>query len=82
MFDTLVILQYTTEEIDWYGLTFDEALEKLREQIRAENPIVPHKIEFRMRLIEQLKEARIKAIEASNQGKEVDIEGVTLQLVY
>lgn len=51
--------QYTPEEIDWYGLTYKEAINKLHAQIKAENPIVPLKIEFRNKLIEQLKNSKI-----------------------
>ncbi|XP_055375741.1 39S ribosomal protein L28, mitochondrial [Condylostylus longicornis] len=51
--------QYTNEEIEWYGLTFNEAINKLKDQIKAENPVVPHKIEFRKQLIEQLKNAKL-----------------------
>ncbi|XP_067624127.1 large ribosomal subunit protein bL28m [Eurosta solidaginis] len=51
---------YTPEEIDWYGHTYAEALRKLMLQIRAENPVVPHKVEFRSKLIEQLKNAGIR----------------------
>lgn len=32
----------------------------MQAQLRAENPIVPHKVEFRMKLIEQLKQAGIR----------------------
>jgi large subunit ribosomal protein L28 len=53
------LVQYTPEEIDWYGLGFEEAIMKLKHQIDAADPIVPQKILFRSRLIEQLKEARI-----------------------
>jgi large subunit ribosomal protein L28 len=53
------LVQYTPEEIDWYGLGFEEAIMKLKHQIDAADPIVPQKILFRSRLIEQLKEAGI-----------------------
>lgn len=52
--------QFTPEEIEWYGLNWGEAIKKLRQTIDAENPIIPHKILFRTRLIEQLREAGIK----------------------
>lgn len=51
------LLQYTPNEIEWYGLTFEEALEKA--EVESENEqsrILPHKLAFRQRLIEQLKE--------------------------
>ncbi|CAG9798933.1 unnamed protein product [Chironomus riparius] len=54
--------QYTAEEIDWYGLTWMEAINKRRNEINAENPTVPHKIIFRQKLIEQLREAGIKEV--------------------
>lgn len=52
--------QYTAEEIEWYGLTIAEAIKKIKLILEAENPIVPHKVIFRERLIEQLREAGIK----------------------
>lgn len=52
--------QFTAEEIEWYGLGWDEAIKKIRQNINAENPIIPHKVLFRSRLIEQLKEVGIK----------------------
>ena len=48
--------QYTPDEIEWYGLTFQEAIKKIRLIVDAEGAVVPHKILFRQRLIEQLKE--------------------------
>lgn len=63
--------QYTSEEIDWYGLTFKQAIKKLDAQIKADNPIVPHKVEFRSKLIEQLRQAGIE-----EAGKD-DSEAVT-----
>lgn len=49
--------QYTPEEIDWYGLTWIEALNKIRaERKPIESPIIPHKHYFRKKLIEQLNE--------------------------
>jgi large subunit ribosomal protein L28 len=60
------LAQYTPEEIDWYGLTVLEALRKMRRQQEAENPIVPHKIIFRQKLIEQLREAGIEAAQSES----------------
>jgi len=51
--------QYTPEEIEWYGYTFEEAIRKMNIKISEEKRFVPHKIEFRSRLIQQLKEAGI-----------------------
>lgn len=58
--------QYTDEEVEWYGLSFPEALSKMKTQIEAQNVVVPHKVLFRNKLIEQLKEAGIK--EANAEG--------------
>ncbi|XP_055837774.1 39S ribosomal protein L28, mitochondrial [Episyrphus balteatus] len=69
---------YTPEEIDWYGLTYQEALRKLQAQIRAENPIVPHKVEFRLKLIEQLKNAGIKEAGGVEEGKGDETEALQL----
>ena len=55
--------QYTPEEIEWYGLTWEEAIKKTRQIVDAENPIVPHKIIFRAKLIEQLRDVGIKEAE-------------------
>lgn len=52
--------QYSPEEIEWYALNFQEAINKICHQLEAENPVVPHKIIFREKLIEQLKEAGIR----------------------
>lgn len=54
------LAQYTPEEVEWYGLTFEEALEKLRKSDEAaeKEAIVPHKVLFRARLLEQLAEAK------------------------
>lgn len=62
-----------------------QALKKLQAQLRAENPTVPHKVEFRMKLIEQLKQAGIReaagAVESSDKpsstDKDADIEAIT-----
>lgn len=62
-----------------------EAIKKLQAQLRAENPVVPHKVEFRMKLIEQLKQAGIReaggAVESSDVAspteKDADIEAIT-----
>lgn len=50
---------YTPEEIEWYGLTFREAINKIEKIIKEENKPIPHKIIFRNRLVEQLREAGI-----------------------
>uniref|UniRef100_A0A1I8Q4F1 Uncharacterized protein n=1 Tax=Stomoxys calcitrans TaxID=35570 RepID=A0A1I8Q4F1_STOCA len=79
---------YTPEEIDWYGYTYEEAIKKMDAQLREENKALPHKIQFRLKLIEQLKQAGISeaagAMEASDKpstkdssGGDADIEALT-----
>lgn len=51
--------QYTPEEIEWYGYSFNEALKKLQDQQIAEYKPIPYKKIFRQKLIEQLKEAGV-----------------------
>jgi large subunit ribosomal protein L28 len=46
-------------ELEWYGLSIDEALEKVRQIETAKNVVVPLKMQYRADLIEQLKQARI-----------------------
>ena len=60
---------YTSEEIEWYGLNFHEAIDKMRKQILADNPEIPHKILMRSKLIEQLREAGI-----SEAGDSTEVE--------
>lgn len=63
---------YTPEEIEWYGFTFDSALDKLDKALREKqkSEIVPHKIIMRQKLIEQLKENQeIETEEAGNVDK-------------
>lgn len=60
--------QYSDEEVEWYGLTYKEAIEKIKNQIEAQNEVVPHKILFRQRLIEQLKETQNRV-----EGQNADI---------
>uniref|UniRef100_A0A1L8DS67 Putative 39s ribosomal protein l28 mitochondrial n=1 Tax=Nyssomyia neivai TaxID=330878 RepID=A0A1L8DS67_9DIPT len=67
--------QYTPEELEWYGLTFTQALEKLQKSIDDVNPIVPHKIIFRAKLVEQLREAEKKI--ASQEESPVPIESTS-----
>lgn len=67
--------QYTPEEIEWYGLTYQEAIKKLQAIIKSENPIVPHKVEFRSKLLEQLRKANTK-----ESGTELSSEETTENL--
>lgn len=50
---------YTPEEVDWYGLTYAEAITKIKRIQEAQERIVPLKLEFRSQLIAKLKEAGI-----------------------
>lgn len=59
------LTNYSAEEIEWYGLTWEEAIKKMKHIVDAENPIVPHKELFRSRLIEQL---RAVGIEEAGSG--------------
>lgn len=52
---------YTPEEIDWYGLTWYEALSKVAKQKEAANRPVPLKNVYRKNLVEKLKAAGIEA---------------------
>jgi large subunit ribosomal protein L28 len=60
--------QFTPEEIEWYGLSWEEAIKKMRQIVDAEEAPVPHKILFRQRLIEQLREAGIKEAQGMVAG--------------
>lgn len=48
-------MQYTPEEIEWYGLTWYEALSKVAKQKEAQNKPVPLKNIYRKKLVEKLK---------------------------
>lgn len=54
------LAQYTPDEVEWYGLTFEDAMKKLQQidEAAERDAIVPHKVLFRARLIEQLEEAK------------------------
>ncbi|CAK9807005.1 39S ribosomal protein L28, mitochondrial [Anthophora quadrimaculata] len=55
---------YTREEIEWYGLTYNEACKKWINQKQASNQEVkPLKLQYRSELIEKLKEEEIKVAE-------------------
>ncbi|XP_022221985.2 39S ribosomal protein L28, mitochondrial [Drosophila obscura] len=77
---------YTPEEIDWYGHTYLEAIRKLQQQLRDAEKVQPHKVEFRSKLIEQLREAGIREAgklertdvpAAPTEHKDADIEALT-----
>ncbi|XP_030555071.1 39S ribosomal protein L28, mitochondrial [Drosophila novamexicana] len=79
------LASYTPEEIDWYGHTYIEAIRKLQHQLRAAEQVLPHKVEFRTKLIERLREAGIteagkkepKDAIANSEHKDADIEALT-----
>lgn len=68
------LAQYTAEEVDWYGLSFEEALKKLREidEAAEQATIIPHKVLFRQRLIEQLEEAKSR-VDAGDKDSITDM---------
>lgn len=51
--------------MEWYGLTYPEAITKKRSQLKAEqqSTIKPKKYEFREKLIAELKEMGIDQVE-------------------
>lgn len=55
----IYLKQYTPEEVDWYGLTFPEALAKLKQEMQERESTIPHKTLFRSQLIEKLKQAQL-----------------------
>lgn len=54
---------YTHEEIDWYGLTFNEALLKLQEIDEINEKKQPLKAKYRLELIDELKKSGGEPIE-------------------
>uniref|UniRef100_A0A0V0G5P1 Putative mitochondrial ribosomal protein n=1 Tax=Triatoma dimidiata TaxID=72491 RepID=A0A0V0G5P1_TRIDM len=46
--------EYSAEDIEWYGLSFDEALRKVEEINKIKNKSVPLKYQFRTELLQQL----------------------------
>ncbi|XP_058814858.1 large ribosomal subunit protein bL28m [Topomyia yanbarensis] len=64
--------QYTPEEIDWYGLTYTEAIAKIQDQLESQIDKRPHKLIFRQKLIEQLKEAGIKEAQGTEELKGIE----------
>lgn len=55
-----VYLQYTREEIEWYGLTFKEACKKWIKQKEQVKKVLPLKVQFRSELIAKLKEKEVE----------------------
>lgn len=54
---------YTPAEIEWYGLSFSQAVNKLKAEKEAAIEIVPLKHEFRAKMIQKLREAGIDKAE-------------------
>lgn len=71
--------QYTPEEVDWYGLTFPEAIMKIKKIIQDKEKIVPHKVEFRSQLIEKLKAASIAEASGATDGGLAKVEHLHMQ---
>ncbi|XP_057336699.1 39S ribosomal protein L28, mitochondrial [Microplitis mediator] len=59
---------YTREEIEWYGLSWDEAMKKHLNKKRSEIVVEPLKVKYRSELIAKLKEAQI------SEAKDVEVE--------
>lgn len=53
------IQDYTHEEIEWYGLTFNEALLKMQEKDEINEKKEPLKAKYRSELIEELKKGNV-----------------------
>lgn len=59
------MFQYTPEEIEWYGLTWFEALTKITKLKEAAKKPLPLKHLYRKNLVEKLKAAEIEGSQAS-----------------
>ncbi|CAH0759088.1 unnamed protein product [Diatraea saccharalis] len=59
------LTSYTPEEIEWYGLSWYEALCKVAKQKEAANKPIPLKNVYRKNLLEKLKEAGIEGSHSS-----------------
>lgn len=53
-----------------YGHTYKEAIMKIGKEIKEKNPVVPHKIVLRSRLIEQLQQAGIQEVTENLEAQE------------
>ncbi|XP_076288965.1 mitochondrial ribosomal protein L28 [Lasioglossum baleicum] len=62
---------YTREEIEWYGLTFKDAVRKYLKQQEKLQITQPLKIQYRAELIEKLKGANANETEAEDSSLEV-----------
>lgn len=59
------LFQYTRQDIDWYGLTYEEAVDKYLRETKYSVEPVPLKHKYRSELIAKLKQANIaEAVDA------------------
>lgn len=69
--------QYTDEELEWYGLTFKEAIAKVKKQLHAQETLEPVKHLYRSRLLEQLRAAGVKEAQIGADGAPAESASVT-----
>lgn len=62
---------YTREEIEWYGLTFKDAVKKYLKQQEKLKITQPLKVQYRAELIEKLKKGNANETEAGDSSLEV-----------
>lgn len=64
---------YTRREIEWYGLSYPEAMDKLRGELELANQPVPLKHVLRAKLINDLEKAQLTEAEVviSEDGKTI-----------
>ena len=67
----MLSIQYTEEDIEWYGLTFDEALKKLKNIEGVQNSPKPLKHLFRKELIYKLMEQK-EGISQQTDSEEIE----------
>lgn len=68
----LRIFQYTPAEVEWYGLSFSEAINKVKNAHEAEEwaKIGPAKHALRQKLIEDLKASGLEKVEQIVQSED------------
>jgi len=57
------LTDYSHDEIEWYGLTFDEAILKMQEMDEINEKKEPLKVKYRIELIEELKNTSNEPVE-------------------
>ncbi|XP_076645268.1 mitochondrial ribosomal protein L28 [Halictus rubicundus] len=62
---------YTREEIEWYGLTFKDAVQKFLKQQEKLKITQPLKVQYRAELIEKLKEGKANETDADDSSVEL-----------